>query len=74
MIDFEGPSIAGTGTTENVLIADGCWICTGSTLLGSSVIGRKSIVAACSCTKGEYPDCSLIKGVVAKAVPLEKNE
>ncbi|WP_175629140.1 acyltransferase [Bacteroides acidifaciens] len=72
IIDFDGPSIAGDGITEDVVIADGCWICTGATLLGSSVIGRKSIVAACSCTKGEYPDYSLIKGLVAKAIPLSR--
>lgn len=69
-IDFEGPSIAGDGIADDVVINDGCWVCTNSTILGTSVIGKKSIVAACSCTKGKYPDNSLIKGVIAKAVKL----
>lgn len=71
-IDYDGPSVAGEGITEDVVIGDGCWVCTNSTILGSSAIGCRSVVAACSCTKGEYPDHSLIKGILAKGFPLER--
>lgn len=71
-IEYDQKSVAGIGYCEDVCIEDGCWLCTNSTILGSSVIGCHSIVAACSCTKGQYPPNSLIKGVIAKYVPLKK--
>ncbi|MCF0199091.1 MAG: acyltransferase [Bacteroidaceae bacterium] len=69
-IGVDGVRVAGKGVSEDILIGDGCWICTNSTILGTSDIGHHSLVAACSCTKGFYPSGSLIKGIIAKASPL----
>lgn len=70
-VALEGVRVAGEGICEDVVIGEGSWICTGSTILGSSNIGHHSLVAACSCTKGWYPPQSLIKGIIAKATPLK---
>lgn len=69
-IDFCGDHIAGKGKSEDVIIGDGSWICTNSTILGSTCIGKKCIIAASSTTKGSYPDNSIIKGCIAKAFPI----
>lgn len=71
-IDFEGPSIAGEGISEDIIVKDGAWICANSTILGSSVIGKKSIVAAGAVTKGKYDDNQLITGVLARQRPQIK--
>lgn len=69
-IDLDGDHVAGKGKSEDVLISDGSWICTNSTILGGSNIGRKCIVAASSTTKGHYPDNSILKGCLAKSSPI----
>lgn len=66
-IDLIGDHVAGKGKSEDVLIGDGTWICTNSTILGGSNIGKKCIVAASSTTKGVYPDNSILKGCLAKS-------
>lgn len=73
-IDYDGVSIAGEGISDIIVIKDGCWICASSTILGSSIIGKKSIVGAGAITKGEYPDNQLLVGVIAKMKPLIKNQ
>lgn len=71
-IDLEGDHLAGKGKSEDVYVGDGSWICVNATLLGSSRIGNKCLVAASSTTKGLYPDLALIKGCIAKPFPLTK--
>ena len=71
-IDLEGEHIAGKGKSEDVYIGEGTWICTNATLLGSSRIGAKCLVAASSTTKGQYPDNTIIKGCIAKPFPIIK--
>ena len=69
-IDYEGISIAGVGRSNKIVIKDGCWICTGATILGTSIIGYKSIVAAGAITKGKYEDNQLLTGILAKSQSL----
>lgn len=71
-IDYWGDHIAGKGKSEDVYIGDGSWICTNATLLGSTHIGKKCIVAASSTTKGQYSDYTIIKGCIAKSFPIAK--
>lgn len=70
-VDLSSKHIAGKGISEDVIIGDGSWICTNATLLGSTHIGEKCIVAASSTTKGNYPNLSLVKGCIAQASPLK---
>lgn len=70
IINYEGDSIAGEGISMDIEIEDGCWICACSTILGSSKIGRKSIVSAGSITKNQYGDNELLVGAIA--VPHKK--
>ena len=72
IIDYDGGSIAGEGISQDIVIKDGCWLCANSTILGSSVIGKKSIVGAGAITKGVYNDNQLLVGVIAKQRPLKK--
>lgn len=72
-IDFEGEHIAGKGKSDDVHIGEGTWVCTNATLLGTSNIGNKCIVAASSTTKGQYSDQTLVKGCIAKSFPIVKN-
>lgn len=71
-IDFDGDHIAGKGKSEDVRIGEGTWICTNTTILGSSNIGKKCLVAASSTTKGAYHDKTVIKGCIAKSFPFNK--
>lgn len=67
-IDADGPRIAGEGYSLPVKIADGCWIGTGATVLGGTVIGTHSIVAAGAVVRGQFPARSLIGGVPARVI------
>lgn len=62
---YEGPRVAGKGYSLPITIGEGCWICTGATILGGTNIGPRSIVAAGAVVKGEFPAGSLIGGVPA---------
>lgn len=67
-VDLKGASIAGKGFNEDIGIGSGTWLCAGAIVLGGTVIGRKSIVAAGSVAKGEYGDLELLAGSLAKVI------
>lgn len=67
-IDPAGPRVAGEGYSLPITIGDGCWVCTGATLLGGTTIGAHSIVAAGAVVKGEFPPRSVIGGVPARVI------
>jgi len=60
--------VAGRGRSEPIDIERGCWIGTGTVILGGSRIGACSIVAAGSVVRGEFPPRTLIAGVPAKVL------
>jgi acetyltransferase-like isoleucine patch superfamily enzyme len=64
-IEAEGRRTAGEGYSLPITIGDGCWICAGATLLGGTVIGHNSIVAAGAVVRGEFAPYSVIGGVPA---------
>ncbi len=59
---------AGAGYSSPVVIGNGVWVGANATILGGSVIGECSIVAAGSVVRGEFPRRSLIAGVPATVV------
>jgi len=63
-----GPHVAGAGYSLPISIGNGCWICTGATILGGTIIGERSIVAAGSVVKGVFPADVLIGGVPARII------
>lgn len=67
-IEPEGPNVAGKGYSLPIIIGEGCWICTNSTILGGSIIGPRSIVAAGAVVRGNFPGGCLIAGVPAKII------
>lgn len=71
-IDLEGGRIAGKGYNADIIVGDSTWVCTGSTILGGSTIGKYSLIAAGSITKGSYTDKKLLKGILAKEFPLKQ--
>lgn len=68
VIDYVGDHVAGQGYSLPVTIGNGCWICTSAVILGGTVIGEKSIVAAGAVVRGTYPPKSLIGGVPAVVI------
>ena len=59
---------AGQGTTNDITIGNGCWICARSTLIGPTIIGEASVISAgCVVTK-EVPANVLIGGVPGKII------
>lgn len=62
-IEPDGLHVAGPGYSSPIVIEDGCWICTGATILGGTIIGERSIVAAGAIVKGKFPPGSLIAGI-----------
>lgn len=65
-IDNNSDHIAGRGISEDVIIGDGCWVCTNAVILGSSMIGNRCLVAAGAITKGKYENYKILKGTIAK--------
>lgn len=63
-----GEKAAGTGFSESVSIGDGCWIGTGVTILGGTVIGKASMIAAGAVVRGDFPDRVLIGGVPGRVL------
>ena len=67
-IDVAGQSIAGKGYNEDIEIGTGVWLCAGTTVLGGTVIGNKSILAAGSVVKGNHGELELLAGTLAQTV------
>ncbi len=67
-IDATGPKAAGEGYSLPITVGDGCWICSGATLLGGTIIGAHSIVASGAVVRGEFAPYSVIGGVPAKVI------
>ena len=67
LLEGEGRA-AGAGYSLPVEIGDGCWIGTGATVLGGTVIGNCSVVAAGAVLRGVYPDRVLIGGTPARVI------
>jgi maltose O-acetyltransferase len=74
--DVGGPERrAGTGRAEGIEIGSGSWIGCRATLLGGARIGASSIVAAGALVlPGDYPENVLLKGVPARAEPINPEE
>jgi maltose O-acetyltransferase len=64
----DGPRVAGKGYSLPIIIGEGCWICTGSTILGGTTIGPHSIVAAGAVVRGKFPAGCLIAGIPATVI------
>ncbi|MDD5580245.1 MAG: hypothetical protein PHY16_13310 [Methylobacter sp.] len=56
---------AGHGTAKSIVINDGCWIGTGSRILGGVNIGSGVVVAAGSVVIRDVPANVLVAGVPA---------
>lgn len=67
-IDRNGAHVAGKGITGPVLIGDGSWICTNSTILPFTTISEKVIIAAGSTVKGNIPSYQMWGGCLAKKI------
>lgn len=67
-VNNSGPKVAGEGHSLPIKVGNGCWLCTGAILLGGTVIGNHSIVAAGAVVRGEFAPYSLIGGVPARVI------
>lgn len=65
---------AGEGTTDDIKIGSGSWICAKSTIIGGSNIGKGVVVSAGSVVNKDTPDDVLIGGVPAKVIKLLENK
>jgi maltose O-acetyltransferase len=59
---------AGTSNAQAIVIEDGCWIASRSTILPGVVIGRGSIVAAGAVVTRSVPENTLVAGIPARVV------
>jgi acetyltransferase-like isoleucine patch superfamily enzyme len=59
---------AGPSNSAGIVIEDGCWIASRSTILPGVVVGRGSIVAAGAVVTRSVPENSLVAGVPARVV------
>lgn len=66
MINKNGDRVAGKGYNMDISVGEGSWLCARSLILGGSVIGRRTIVAAGAVTKGVYNDEKMLYGCLAK--------
>ena len=69
---FDDPdvAIARQGMTDRgpVSIGDGAWIATGAVILGGTSIAPRSVVAANSVVRGDFPRRAVIAGAPARVV------
>lgn len=67
--DIQSPEnnkkIAGKGLSLPIKIGDGCWVCTGVTILGGAELDDKSLVAAQTLLLGKIYNSGLYMGVPA---------
>ncbi|WP_348788966.1 acyltransferase [Leifsonia sp. NPDC080035] len=59
---------AGSGTNRAISVGDGSWIGARATLLGGTVLGIGTVVAAGAVVTGEFPPNVLLAGVPAKVI------
>lgn len=59
---------AAKGKSQDILIGDGTWVGTNSTILGGVRVGQGCVIAAGSVVRGDIDDNSLIAGVPAKVI------
>lgn len=59
---------AGEGTTQNITVGDGCWVCARSTLVGGCSVGNGAVVAACACVVQDVDRNTMVGGVPAKTL------
>ena len=59
---------AGDGTTKNITVGNGTWICARSTIVGGVKIGNGVVVAAGAVVTKDVPDNVLVGGVPAKII------
>lgn len=57
--------VVGDGYNMDISVGEGSWICTRSLILGGSIIGKRTIVAAGAVTKGFYNDDKMLCGCLA---------
>lgn len=68
---------AGTSYFAEIVVEDGCWIASRSTLLAGVVVGRGAIVAAGAVVTRDVPPHTLVAGVPArpiKELPIDSTE
>ena len=59
---------AGEGTTENIKIGNGSWVCANTTIIGGNTIGNGCVVATGAVVNKNIPDNTLVGGVPAKKI------
>ena len=52
----------------DINIKEGCWLASGSIVVGGITIGRNSIVAAGAVVTKDVPDHSIVAGIPAKVI------
>lgn len=52
----------------DIKIKEGCWLASGSIVVGGITIGRNSIVAAGAVVTKDVPDHSIVAGIPAKVI------
>lgn len=77
-INLNGQRVAGKGMCRDIIIGNNTWICSGSKILGGTVIGDNCLIAAGSVVKGTFENNSFIGGNPARLISsiskLNKNE
>lgn len=69
IIDVNSDHIAANDISKDILIRDGCWICTNAVILAGAQIGKKCVVAAGAIvTSSFYEDRIMVGGVPAKKI------
>jgi len=67
-VDMNGAHTAGSGYSRDIVIEEGVWIGTGTTVLGGVRIGRKAIIAAGAVVTSDIPSLSMAAGVPARVM------
>ncbi|QEQ57793.1 acyltransferase [Chlorobium phaeovibrioides] len=69
-ISPDGLHVAGEGYSLPISIGNGCWIGAGAVILGGTVLGEHTVVAAGAVVKGSFPDRCVVAGVPAKIIRI----
>ena len=61
---------AGSGERYTIRIGNGVWVGARSTILGNTVVGDSSVIAACACVNKDIPPNSLVGGIPARLIRI----
>lgn len=67
-IDWNRDRVAGTGTSESIVIEDECWLGVGCKILPGVLVGKHTVIAAAAVVNKSLPPNIIAAGIPARVI------